>query len=221
MSLVGSLYKIVVKILSRRLSEVMDEVVSDTQCTFVRGRQIFYGILVANEVIHSIKKKSYENINLIMKLDFSKAYDCVRWDFLDLVMFYMDFGKKWRNWIVECVSTERAAVLVNGLVTNEFRLCKGLWQGSSLFLYLFILVTEVLNLLLENTKSAGLIYGVPNIIMDKSFSHFQFADGTIIFLKVMEETVHNVKHILCYFESFLRLSINFQKYCHVGFVTNE
>lgn len=81
MSLVGSLYKIVVKILSRRLSEVMDEVVSDTQCTFVRGRQIFYGILVANEVIHSIKKKSYENINLIMKLDFSKAYDCVRWDF--------------------------------------------------------------------------------------------------------------------------------------------
>lgn len=37
-SLVGLLYKIVTKILSPRLSEVIDGVVSDTQCAFARGR---------------------------------------------------------------------------------------------------------------------------------------------------------------------------------------
>ncbi|KAG8496821.1 hypothetical protein CXB51_008038 [Gossypium anomalum] len=183
------------KILSRRLSEVIDGVVNDTQCAFVRAKQIFDGILVANKVIHSIKKRSSEDNNLILKLDFSKAYGYIR-GFLDLVMFYMGFGKKWRNWIIECVSTARAAVLVNGSATNEFRLCRRLRQGDPLSPYLFILVTEALHLLLVKAEVAGLIYGIPNIIMDQIFSHLQFADEIILFLKAEEETVHNEKHIL-------------------------
>lgn len=55
--LVSSLYKIVAKTLSRRLRKVIGGVVSDTQSAFISGRQIFDGILIANEVIHLIKKK--------------------------------------------------------------------------------------------------------------------------------------------------------------------
>ncbi|KAH1033486.1 hypothetical protein J1N35_045660 [Gossypium stocksii] len=76
--LVSSLYKIVAKVLLRRLREVIGGVVSDTQCAFIRGRQIFDGILIANKVIHSIKKKAVERGSLVFKLDFSKAYDCVK-----------------------------------------------------------------------------------------------------------------------------------------------
>ncbi|KAH1073879.1 hypothetical protein J1N35_026207 [Gossypium stocksii] len=47
-NLVSPLYKIVAKFLSRKLRAVIGDVVSDTQCDFIRGRQIFYGILVAN-----------------------------------------------------------------------------------------------------------------------------------------------------------------------------
>ncbi|TYH28392.1 hypothetical protein ES288_A02G139400v1 [Gossypium darwinii] len=61
--LVSSLYKIVAKVLSQRLREVI-------------GRQIFYGILIAIEVIHSMDKIVGNGGNLIFKLDFSKAYDC-------------------------------------------------------------------------------------------------------------------------------------------------
>ncbi|KAG8480375.1 hypothetical protein CXB51_024544 [Gossypium anomalum] len=106
-----SLYKIVAKILSRKISEVIGEVMSDTQYTFIKGTQIFNDIPVANEIIHSSKKMEAVDSSLILKLDFSKAYDCVRWVFLDLVLFYMGFGEKWRGWIVECVSSVRAVVL--------------------------------------------------------------------------------------------------------------
>lgn len=92
--LVSSLYKILSKVLSRRLTEVVSEVVSDTQCAFIRGRQIFDGILIANEIIHSIKKEEGREGKLIFKLDFSKAYDCFRWNFLELVLFMMGFDKK-------------------------------------------------------------------------------------------------------------------------------
>lgn len=76
--LVGSLYKILVGVLFGRIHEVIGCVVSDTQCAFIKGRQIFNGILVANEIIHLIKKNSNIEGNLILKFDFSKAYDCVR-----------------------------------------------------------------------------------------------------------------------------------------------
>jgi len=55
-SLVGSLYKVLAKLLANRLKCVIGSVVSDSQIAFVRGRQILDGILVANEVVHEAKK---------------------------------------------------------------------------------------------------------------------------------------------------------------------
>lgn len=68
----SSLYKIVSKVLSRRLREVIGEVVSETQCAFIKGRQIFDGILIANELIHSVMKRGRCGGKLIFKLDFQK-----------------------------------------------------------------------------------------------------------------------------------------------------
>ncbi|KAA3485560.1 DExH-box ATP-dependent RNA helicase DExH10-like [Gossypium australe] len=94
--LVSSLYKIVAKVLSRRLKEIVEIVVSDTQCAFIRGRQIFYRVLIANGLIHSVNKGGSKGY-LIFKLDFSKPYDYVWWDFLELVLFKVGFGVKWRG----------------------------------------------------------------------------------------------------------------------------
>ncbi|KAH1120712.1 hypothetical protein J1N35_003872 [Gossypium stocksii] len=219
--LVSSLYKIVAKVLSRRLSGVVGGVVSDTQCAFIRGRQNFYGILIANEIIHSIKKKAVEGGSLILKLDFAKAYDCVRWDFLELVLLKMGFGVRWTGWMLECVSTARAAVLINGAVTNEFKFSRGLRQGDPLSPFLFILVTEALHLMLVKVKEIGMIEGIKSIIPRESISHLQFADDTILFLRADENVVRNSKYILCCFEMFSGLSINFSKSCIVGFDLEE
>jgi len=50
-SLVGSLNKVLVKLLDNRLWNVIGSVISDTQSAFVKGRQILDGILIANEVV--------------------------------------------------------------------------------------------------------------------------------------------------------------------------
>jgi len=74
-SLVGSMYKIIAKLLANRLRLVMNSVVSETQSAFEKNRQFFYSILIENEVVDDARKLKKEL--MLFKVDFEKAYDSV------------------------------------------------------------------------------------------------------------------------------------------------
>jgi len=99
-SLVGSMYKILSKVLANRLCSIMGSVISDSQSAFIKGRQILDGILVANEVVDEARKCSKEL--LLFKIDFEQAYDSIDWGYSDEVMKMMGFPTLLRKWIKEC-----------------------------------------------------------------------------------------------------------------------
>lgn len=66
-SLVGSMYKILAKIVANRLRLVIGSVILDSQSTFIKGRQILDGILVANEVVDEARKCKELILFLILK----------------------------------------------------------------------------------------------------------------------------------------------------------
>lgn len=80
---------------------------------------------------------------------------------------------------------------------------------------------EVLHLALDKAMEMGLIEGVQNVIPGMIFTHLQFANDTILFLRADEIEVNNAKYILRCFEIFSSLSINFNKSCLVGFDVKE
>nr|GEW69545.1 RNA-directed DNA polymerase, eukaryota, reverse transcriptase zinc-binding domain protein [Tanacetum cinerariifolium] len=95
----------------------------------MKGRQILDGSLIANEIVNFVKEKK---INLLLfKIDFEKAFDNVNWNFLLDTMSQMNFGTKWRNWISSCLSSSSVLVLVNGSVSKEFKMERGLRAPSS------------------------------------------------------------------------------------------
>ncbi|GKA08647.1 RNA-directed DNA polymerase, eukaryota, partial [Tanacetum coccineum] len=117
-SLIGNLYKIFTKLLDNRLVTVIDGLVNEVQSAFIANRQILDGPFILNEIIHWCKAKKKQT--LIFKVDFEKAFDSVRWDFLDDILKKFGFGSRWRNWIQSCLKSSKGSILVNGSPTSEF-----------------------------------------------------------------------------------------------------
>lgn len=86
-SLRNVVYKILSKALTNRLRPVLEHNISVNQGAFVPGRSIQDNIIIAQEGLHSLKRR-YRGLtgNIAMKLDMYKAYDCVNWEFLMQVM---------------------------------------------------------------------------------------------------------------------------------------
>lgn len=102
----------------------MDSVISEFQSAFFGGRQITDGIVIINEPMEEAKRRKNERV--IFKINFGKAYDSIEWDFLDEMMERLNFSEKWRRWIMECVSTALASILINGSPSGDFKLERGL-----------------------------------------------------------------------------------------------
>ncbi|GJX82168.1 RNA-directed DNA polymerase, eukaryota [Tanacetum coccineum] len=118
-SLIGSLYKVVTKILATRLSFVISDLISNVQTAFLPNRQILDGPFIINEILARCKHKNQQA--MFFKVDFAKAYDSIRWDYLDDVLNAFGFGSRWRSWIQGSLNSGgKASVLVNGRPTSEY-----------------------------------------------------------------------------------------------------
>ena len=91
-SLVGALYKIISKVLVERIKKVLPMVIDDCQSAFLKNRGILDSVLMANEVIVDIRRRGKSG--LCLKVDFEKAYNSVRWEFLYDMMHKMGFHRK-------------------------------------------------------------------------------------------------------------------------------
>jgi len=93
---VGAIYKVISKVLAGRIKKVLSFVVDESQSAFLKGRWILDSVLMANEAIEDLRRCGRSG--LYLKVDFEKAYDSVRWEFLYDMLYKLSFHNKWVMW---------------------------------------------------------------------------------------------------------------------------
>jgi hypothetical protein len=69
-------------------------------------------VVVLHEVLHELKRNNTQG--LILKIDFEKAYDRVKWTFLEQNLVGKGFPQKWISWVMQIVWGGQVCVNVNG-----------------------------------------------------------------------------------------------------------
>nr|GEV55675.1 hypothetical protein [Tanacetum cinerariifolium] len=156
-----------------------------------RNQHAIHGILsedgpfILDELIHWCHAKKKET--MIFKVNFGKAYDSVRWDYLDDVLNNFGFSSNWRNWTHNCLNSSKGSILVNGSPTREFQFQKGLKQGYPLSSILFLLIMESLHLSFQNLVNEGLFKRVSASVL-----RMNLQKSKLIGISVEDEIVSRV-----------------------------
>jgi hypothetical protein len=94
-SLCNCLYKIILKVISRRLKVILSKHISYEQFGFWEGRQIHEAIGVVQEGFHSIKLRKLKGD--VVKIDLSIPVDRVNWLYLRMLLIHLGSGLDFTN----------------------------------------------------------------------------------------------------------------------------
>jgi hypothetical protein len=186
-SLCNIIYKVVSKCLANRLRPLLQDMIAPTQSAFVPGRMITDNALIAFECLHAIRSGSKACKKYgVYKLDLTKAYDCVEWCFLEEILERLDFQSKWRQWVMECVTSVKYVVRFNNEMLDPIKPSCGLRQGDPLLPYLFLCVADGLSCILQKEVEGGALHELSICRNTPGISHLLFTDNTLLFLEANE-----------------------------------
>ena len=141
-SLLNVDYKICSKVLSLRLSKVLEFIVYPDQTCSVPGRRITSNLHVLRDVLDYIDRTNETGI--LVSLDQEKAFDRVNRTFLSNLLSRFGFGPSFCFWINTLYNGANMRIIVNEWLSDAIPLSRRVRQGDSLSPLLYILCVETL-----------------------------------------------------------------------------
>ncbi len=207
-SLCTYVYKIIAKVIASKLKPFLSRNISPEKFGFLDGRQIHEAVGVAQETLHSLNIGKRKGV--VVKIDFSKAYDRISWLYLRLLLTHLGFGYDFVRWVMSCVSSSSIVVLINGEASSFFSPKCCLRQGCPLSPLLFLLAADGINLMIHDAKRQGTFKGI-EVADNFCVTHLLFVDDIIMFNNGSLEDCRTLKRILDLFLKATGLYINKRK----------
>ncbi|KAE8696542.1 putative calcium-binding protein CML28 [Hibiscus syriacus] len=168
--------KLVTKIIVNRLKPLPSHWISETQTSFVPDRSITNNIIIAQDVVHSMRLKRGKIGYMAIKIDIEKTYDHLEWPFIDDTLKEVRILDKLRMLIMRCVSSVSTQVLWNGAMSTSFNPSRGFRQDDPLSPYLFVMCMERLGHALAGALNSGRWKPICLCRNGPALSHLFFAD---------------------------------------------
>ncbi|XP_061371831.1 uncharacterized protein LOC133314370 [Gastrolobium bilobum] len=183
-------------IIANRLKNFLPNLIAPNQCSFIKRRNGYDNIVIAQEILHSMRRRKWETGWMAIKLDLDKAYDRLDWQFIHNTMVDIGLPRNLIHLIDECVQTPSMNLIWNGSTTRSFKPKHGLMQGDPISPYLFVMCVERLAHLIQ---AAIQVKAWKPIILSKKgppVFHLLFADDIFLFAEASMEQAHLINQVL-------------------------
>ena len=148
-SLSNVVSRMVSKVLANKVKGILPNIISNAQSAFVPDRLITDNTAVAYEMMHRLRNRRQGKVgHIAIKLDISKAYNRVEWEFLWNIMLKMGFSAMWVDLAMQGVSSSSYSMLINGEPHDFISPSRGIKQGDPLSPYMFLFCVDNLSALL-------------------------------------------------------------------------
>ena len=196
--------KVVSCALAHRLQSVIANIIPINQRAFVKGRYIGENVLDVYSIIAAAEAQKEED--MLVFLDIKKAYDTVKWRFLDSVLIKLGFPDYFIRWVDILHKNKEIRFYNNGVSSRPLFPSKGLAQGCGLSPLLFIIVMACLgNTIDKNPDLTGVTVG------NYEKRYRMAADDTIVSLLGTSQCLLELHNILNAFYRTSGLQVNFNK----------
>ena len=201
-SLYNTLYKLVSRIILQRLKPYITNIINPCQASFVPGHRTSDNIIIVQEIIHTMVRKSRPKGLVALKLDLEKAYDHLEWSFIKETLEFFQIPHKLINLIMNMISSTCINIMWNGTPLSTIIPSRGIHQGDPISLYLFILCLERLSILLEEVVRDKTIHSV-NFTGQIKICHLFFVVISFFSWKQKLQSARILKTFSKYFVSVL------------------
>lgn len=148
--------KILSKVVFLRLQSVIASVVNSDQTCGIPGRLLTDNLALVRDIIEYVKDR---NVPLcLLSLDQEKAFDRLNHSFIMLILVKMNFGPAFCSWIHLLYKDCFSRIIINGVLSEPFKVLSGVRQGCPLSPLLFVLGMEPLACAIrQDSGIAGII----------------------------------------------------------------
>ncbi|GBG63435.1 hypothetical protein CBR_g38055 [Chara braunii] len=198
-------YKILSKLLARKLTSHLPDLAHPDQGAFVEGRAISENIMTAMGALEIIHQENRQV--LVAMLDLEKAYDRVNSSFVLATLEHMNFGPMYRRWVKELYVDATATIMVNDFLSPILLLTRSLRQGCPLASLLFAIQMEVLlNALRAAPRIQGLARGPGHTLLTGAI-----ADDLLLVMEATADSTGEAKRLLDAYADLSEARVNWNK----------
>ena len=124
------------------MKKVLDNLISDSQTGFLKGRYIGESIRLVYDIINYCNFSDKKG--LLMLIDFEKAFDSISWKFMYKVLKFFKFPSGYIKWIKILNTSTVTAVIQCGVKSDFVPAERGCKQGDPIAPYLYILGGQIM-----------------------------------------------------------------------------
>ncbi|XP_021753742.1 uncharacterized protein LOC110719145 [Chenopodium quinoa] len=208
--LCNTAYKLITKLISFKLRSFLNNLVSPLQSSFIHGRGIEDNVIIIKEMSHIFHKARIGKNIMALKLDLTKAYDSLEWNFIEETLIGFNFPMNFVKLIMFCITSPQISVLWNGEITSEFTPSRGIRQGDPMSSYIFVLCLERLSPMIENKVNQKLWKPI-KVTKSISLSHIFYADDVFLFGQASKSNIGIIMKVLQDFGDISGLRVNQNK----------